>query len=147
MKNWKYSVLLVPLILFLAIFLYAKKIVTADSQYISNLNLDVEGKIVEIYKLKQGHGFGIIKIKLLQSNFDYYKPSNESRYFGLIENGFGKIVVNNVSTFNVGDIFKLKGKRMFILRNGAILKENKYGMPLDLLINPYHEIDKKIDRF
>ena len=117
-----------------------------ERNYLLDLDLELKGIVDETVRLKQGHNFGVVRLDLIYSNIKTYdKRKERDNYFGVIKNNKLYIAVGNISYFEKGDIFTLKGINYTIIRNDSIVEKNIYEMPYNI-IDPYYEIDPIINR-
>ena len=133
------------LLLFIISAFYMKSRINRDNEYLKEINLSLSGNVTDIFELKQGHDFGIITLDVIKSSRKYYdERSNRKTYFGIIKDSKAKIAVNFISSIELNDEIIINGINYKIKRNNKIVDEGIWGLPFDLINNPYNEIRDKI---
>jgi hypothetical protein len=94
-----------------------------SNRYFDELNLQLKGKVLAI-DIPQGYnGFGVVKVKILETNKDYYDPRNDARnYYCVIKDGIAEIYQHGVFNCQPGDVVIVDVKRrIFTIQkpNGA----------------------------
>jgi len=99
---------------------------------LDNLNLNLVGVVDSVDRVKHGyyHGFGIIRLKIINSNIQEYipKPAQEY-YYCKIKNGIAEIYDHASQTLQ-GDTITIDTKTRLIskLRNGQKIDEGSIGI-------------------
>ena len=80
--------------------------------YFQNANLNFSGKVSHTKKIS--HGAGYICLDLDSTTMKHYNPSDTlSKYFCIIDNNKAILVIDGVSTFEIGDVFVIKNDSSF----------------------------------
>lgn len=90
-----------------------------SNRYFDELNLQLKGKVLSI-DIPQGYnGFAIVKVKVLETNKDYYDSRKEAKnYYCVIKNGIAEIYQHGVFNCEPGDIVIVDTRRrLFTIQN------------------------------
>lgn len=143
--------LLILLILFILIicvdFFTEDETYIDDQNYIKELNIDLKGKIQDIYKLKYGHNYGIITVDISESSVKKLdERKNRKRFLGFIKNKFGYFVLGTISDFQIGDSIVIKSNLYNLYRSNqeVVRDKNIILPPKDVVFRPYKEINKRL---
>ena len=100
----------------------------------------------KITKLEYGHDYGIINIKIKESNYNYYDERNEiDKFIGVIKDGEEEIVVTDISSYMLNDLYVLIENSYKIYRNDNKVKEGVYEYLTGIgIVSPYTEVKKKL---
>jgi hypothetical protein len=91
MKAGKIIFIFVTLLL-VAYFLMEIKRQDTERVALDSLNLKLSGVVLDVKQLESTHGTGIILIKIINSNVDYYDPrSKVENYYCIIRNGIAEV--------------------------------------------------------
>ena len=139
-----------PFIFSISVFLLAavilKNQIITEQQVIRELDIHLVGEVKKITKLEYGHDYGIINIKIKESNYNYYDERNEiDKFIGVIKDGEEEIVVTDISSYIVNDLYVLKENSYKIYRNDNKVKEGVYEYLTGIgIVSPYTEVKKKL---
>lgn len=99
---------------------------TYDNKYFNDLRLNLKGEVLSVETPRSSNGFGIIRVKVLNSNVKNYDPRDRYRYFYcLIKDSIAELYQLSAKSCNPGDtVIVNTDKREFTLNrsNGEILK-------------------------
>lgn len=118
-----------------------------ELNYINSLNIFLNGKVMDIYKLDYGHDYGIVTIDINESSIKLLDEREEkSRYLGLIKNELGYIVLGTISDFQLGDSIVIKSSVYDLYRNNRKIKNGRsIILPKDDVFKPYKEINRQLN--
>ena len=139
-----------PFIFSISVFLLAavilKNQIITEQQVIRELDIHLVGEVKKITKLEYGHDYGIINIKIKESNYNYYDERNKiDKFIGVIKNEKAEIVVTDISSYMVNDLYVLKENSYKIYRNDNKVKEGVYEYLTGIgIVSPYTEVKKKL---
>jgi hypothetical protein len=139
------SLFSIPIFMFIIIGFIGFNKIEKDSEYYKSIGLKLNGKIESIKKLTYGHDYGVISVKIYQTNLNHYDERNQlKRYFGVIKNDKADLVFNSINSIKLEDSIVIDVLRYKIFRNGKLIDENYIGMPNDFIFEPFNEINRKI---
>ena len=139
-----------PFIFSISVFLLAavilKNQIITEQQVIRELDIHLVGEVKKITKLEYGHDYGIINIKIKESNYNYYDERNKiDKFIGVKKDGEAEIVVTDISSYMVNDLYVLKENNYKIYRNDNKVKEVVYEYLTGIgIVSPYTEVKKKL---
>jgi len=84
--------------------IYSKKQYERESEYIKSIGLNLQGRVTKKTKFRYGHNYGVVHIKLSQSNIkNYDERKNSDRHIGFIVKDKAEIIFNSMSNLKIGD--------------------------------------------
>lgn len=89
-------------------------------------NLELSGVVTELYEpgFPKFHGFGIIRLEVLETNIDYYDPrGSKDRYLLLIKDGQSELY-EEITLMQVGDTIDIDLKKLKLSYYSKKLKQN-----------------------
>jgi hypothetical protein len=107
-----------------------------NKKYFNDLNLHLQGEVLAADAPNGFNGFGIVSVKTLESNINYYDPRGKSKnYYCIIKNGFAEIYQLGIRECEIGDIVTVDSKK----REFTIYKKdgNKLVRNLTLYTNEF----------
>lgn len=110
---------------------------------LEDLNLQLVGVVNSIDPGRNYHGYGIIRLKIINSNIQEYDPrSQQEFYFCIIKNGIAEMY-DHVSGTSKGDtlVYDTKVKLGSFLRNGK--KEEEGSISINANKDYYNYIKQK----
>jgi len=124
-----------------------KKTNQTDAVYYQNVGLKLNGIIKEIKPLDYGHDYGLISIKVNQTNIPEYDKRDElEKYLGVIKNDQAELVFNSVHAIEIEDSIVIKIQNYKVFRKGQLVYENVIGMPpSNFLFKTYRDVENKIE--
>ena len=106
MKKWLYAVGIVAFIT--AVTWHQCNEANKKERYFTDLNLALKGEVLAVDLPNSSNGFGIVKVKVLETNKPYYDPRKDSRYYYcIIKDGLAEIYQHSVSNCEPGDTITL----------------------------------------
>jgi len=90
-----------------------------DRVCLEDLNLQLVGVVDTIEEGRNYHGYGIIRVKIINSNIQEYDPrSQQEFYFCIIKNGIAEIYTHTFVTKVDTITINTKGKIISYIKNG-----------------------------
>lgn len=109
------------------IYMNSRRTSVANKEALEDLNLNLTGVVESVENGNGFHGYGIVRLKVIESNISDYDPRGTRKYFFcVIKNGMAEIY-DHASTGNtyIGDtlVYHTKEKINGIIRNGKLYEE------------------------
>jgi hypothetical protein len=113
------KILIMVAILFVVVTIYNRIVERADNKYFSELNLNLKGEVLSVYVPQNFKGFGIVTIRILNTNLKYYDPRNmHAFYYCLIKDSIAQVYQRGARICSPGDIVEIDTKnRRFSLQS------------------------------
>ena len=90
-----------------------------DRVCLEDLNLQLVGVVDTLEEGRNYHGYGIIRVKIINSNIQEYDPrSQQEFYFCIIKNGIAEIYTHTFVTKVDTITINTKGKIISYIKNG-----------------------------
>ena len=130
MKRSRFLVL--GLILVTVSFIYyITKDASDNKKYFNDLNLNLKGEVLATDVQNGFNGFGIVRVKIVESNINFYDPRGKSRnYYCIIKNGFAEIYQHGISECEIGDTITVDTKK----REFKIFKKDGNNVISDIVL-------------
>lgn len=90
----------------------------SDTEYLSQLDLSLQGTIVDIEKLAYGHDCGVVRFQISNFNQKEFDDTNLSkRFLGKINEKSGEIICCNLTSLKIGRIFNIEKEYLITTNN------------------------------
>jgi hypothetical protein len=118
-----------------------------QKNYFDKLDLRLTGVVESLDLSYLPNGFGVVKVKILQANKNFYDPRKDLKYYYcLIKNGYAEFYQHGLYNCEIGDTVDVNTrKRVFVIKNGS--KTDVEDISLLMFDEFYDYVKKKHQKF
>jgi hypothetical protein len=130
-KKWWFKPV-IGFIIVTALFFYSiAREASNNRTYFNDLNLTLKGEVLAADVPNGYNGFGILRVKILASNINYYDPRGKIKnYYCIIKNGIAEVYQHGISECESGDIVTVDARK----REFTIYKKDGKNFVRDIVL-------------
>jgi hypothetical protein len=109
----RYITIIIAVVIAILLIVYnLRKTSRVNNNYFDQLALQLKGEVIAVDVPNGYNGFGILRVKILETNIKDYDPRNKSEnYYCIIKNGLAEIYQLGVYDCKPGDIVMVDTKK------------------------------------